>query len=236
MKILFLLTILITPLLAQEKSSDNALVKRLLSEDLGVRNFSFPQIVLSATGHKVIPFDTSNPVHRLISSAIANAATKTLPLMNAVDSPVRKLARINEASRLFENQLIQRLDAHPDLSCSIPKNTQGKSQRSGYPDMMIVHLKTNTIFYLDPKLFAAKSRSSSLRTFYFEPKTRTMKIHHDAVHLLLGISHDAKPHAWKFLSWELVDLSHLRVRLKAEFQASNKNIYRKAAIIRSKNE
>jgi len=37
----------------------------------------------------------------------------------------------------------------------------------------------------------------------------------------IGIEHDGKTGAWKFLGWELVDLANFRVKLKAEFQASN---------------
>jgi hypothetical protein len=35
--------------------------------------------------------------------------------------------------------------------------------------------RINRVFYLDPKLYAAGSRDSSFRTFYFEPKITTNK-------------------------------------------------------------
>jgi hypothetical protein len=68
---------------------------------------------------------------------------------------------------------------------------------------------------------------STLRTFYFEPKVQTLKITDDAVHLLAGIGHDGHDGAWKFTGFKLVDLSKLHVRLKAEFQASNADVYSK---------
>ena len=74
------------------------------------------------------------------------------------------------------------------------------------------------------------SWSSTLRTFYFAPRTETLKITDDAVHLLAGISHDGKDGAWTFGQWKLVDLSTLQVRLKAEFQASNADLYRKTGL------
>ena len=44
--------------------------------------------------------------------------------------------------------------------------------------------------------------------------------------------HDGKQEgSWKFSGWELVDLAHLRVKLKAEFQASNRALYRPEAIL-----
>jgi hypothetical protein len=36
---------------------------------------------------------------------------------------------------------------------------------------------------------------------------------------------------WKFTRWDLVDLSHFKVKLKAEFQGSNRDMYRPEAIV-----
>ena len=128
------------------------------------------------------------------------------------------------------------LQTNPALTCTIPLNTKGHEQRSGYPDLLIIHTDATgkkTRFYLDPKLFEQKSRASSLRTFYYEPRTRTNKIQHDAVHLLIGISHDGNDGKWRFTGWKICDLSKFQVRLKAEFQASNKDLYRPQIVIKS---
>ena len=55
----------------------------------------------------------------------------------------------------------------------------------------------------------------------------------DAVHFIVGFEH-AKPAVdrnWKFTRWDLVDLSHFQVKLKAEFQGSNRDMYRPEAIV-----
>ncbi len=36
---------------------------------------------------------------------------------------------------------------------------------------------------------------------------------------------------WKFTRWELIDLAHLRVKLKAEFLGSNRDPYRPETIV-----
>ena len=36
---------------------------------------------------------------------------------------------------------------------------------------------------------------------------------------------------WKFTRWDLVDLAHFKVKLKAEFQGSNHDLYRPEAIV-----
>ena len=222
----------------QKKSptSTHDLIRHLLDQDLGTRKFSFPDVILAGSGKKVIPSDTQTPAHKIILDTIGEAANLAVTELSTADSPIRKLRRINEASRFFENHVRKTISKHPSLSCTIPKNTQGHEQRSGYPDLLITHTDTDgttTHAYLDPKLYEEKSRASSFRTFYFEPRTRTNKIQHDALHLLIGISHDGKEGAWTFTGWKICDLSKFHVRLKAEFQGSNRDLYRPDLIINS---
>jgi hypothetical protein len=149
----------------------------------------------------------------------------SLTTLSLPDSPVRKMRRINEASKYFEDLLLEKLNQSPGLRCEIPPTKSDTIQRSGYPDLKITDMATGLVFYIDPKLVEAGSEKSTLRTFYYEPKTKTVKINDDAVHLLCGIIHDGKVGEWKFTHYHLVDLSTLRVRLKAEFQASNADLY-----------
>jgi hypothetical protein len=203
---------------------DADLVRQLLGENLSQRTFSFATIAEAASGKKVVPLGASES-HRRVTTAIATALDAAILRLNADDSPVRSLRRINEASRFFEDALHAALDAEPDLSCDIPPNRRGEAQRSGYPDLRIIHRPSGEVFYLDPKLVEDGSWTSTLRTFYFEPKNETLKITDDAVHLLIGIGHDGNSSAWQFTGHKLVDLSTLKVRLKAEFQASNADLY-----------
>jgi hypothetical protein len=153
--------------------------------------------------------------------------------LNAPDSPVKRERRINEASRYFEQALEQIIDAHPDFSCATPLTEGGERLASGYPDRRIVHLPSGRVAYIDPKLVEEGSTDSTLRTFYFTPRTTTNKIREDAHHLLVGILHDGKDGDWSFRSWKLIDLYDFHVRLKAEYQAGNKDLYRKELILRS---
>jgi hypothetical protein len=212
-----------------QDEKDTALVHSLLSENLAERNFSFATVVQAASGKRVLPL-TDEPVHRRVVAAIEKALNASLNELNAADSPVRKLRRINEASKFFEDAIQKHLAAAPGLTCEIPITRGGKHQRSGYPDLRIVDSESKTVFYLDPKLVEQGSTDGSFRTFYFEPKNETLKINEDAVHLLVGIEHDGKNRLWTFTGWRLVDLSKTRVRLKAEFQASNAELYQKTEL------
>ena len=130
------------------------------------------------------------------------------------------------------------LNAASGLCCDFPLTAEGKVQRSGYPDLRIVDLESKRVFYLDPKLYAVGSRDSSFRAFYFEPRKSTNKVRDDAVHFVVGFEHlpreagSGSPNAiWKFTRWDLVDLSRFTVKLKAEFQGSNRDMYRLEAIV-----
>jgi hypothetical protein len=46
------------------------------------------------------------------------------------------------------------------------------------------------------------------------------------------LEHEAKIGGrWNFTRWDLVDLSQFKVRLKPEFQGSNRDVYRPDAVI-----
>jgi hypothetical protein len=124
------------------------------------------------------------------------------------------------------------LDGAAGLSCDFPHTAEDRVQRSGYPDLRLVDQASGRVYYMDPKLYAAGARESSFRTFYFEPKVATNKVRDDAVHLILGFEHKPRTAGhWEFTRWDVVDLSHFKVRLKAEFQGSNRDMYRPDAII-----
>jgi|AntRauTorcE11897_2_1112592.scaffolds.fasta_scaffold18316_2 hypothetical protein len=216
----------------ERQQADAELIRRLLAEKLSDRTFAFPVVIEATSGKHVIPLRGRSSANR-VAGAIRKSTNELIVEMNAVDSPIKGLRRINEASRFFEDGLREKLNAVDGIRCSVPENQEGKAQRSGYPDLTIVDEVSGDIYYLDPKVMEQGSLSSSLRTFYFEPKERTLKVTEDASHLLIGIEHDGNDGDWKFLGYRLVDLSKLRVRLKAEFQASNRDLYSERAVLES---
>jgi hypothetical protein len=222
------------------KAPVDELIPWLLNEDHQLRGIRFSELIFDTTGRKVLPFETNNAVDQRVAKAISTACDETMKRLNAPDSAIQNVDRINEVSSHFEEILRELLNATPGLQCNFPLTAEGKVQRSGYPDLRITDLESKRVFYLDPKLYAAGSRDSSFRTFYFEPKKSTNKVREDAVHFVVGFEHapretgSASPNAmWKFTRWDLVDLSRFTIRLKAEFQGSNHDLYRPEAIIAS---
>ncbi|MBA3385835.1 MAG: hypothetical protein H0T95_04290 [Chthoniobacterales bacterium] len=208
------------------------LIPWLLEEKEELTQLPWRDVIFYTTGKKVLAINPTDETDQRVLTQIGSALDELLKRMSAPDSPVQNSARINEVSTSFENMIRHLLDAAPGLSCDFPKTVEGRVQRSGYPDLRLVDTRTGRVYYVDPKLYAAGSRASSFRTFYFEPKIATNKVLDDAVHLVLGVEHEPRSAGhWNFTRWDIVDLAHLKVRLKAEFQGSNHDIYRPDAIV-----
>jgi hypothetical protein len=239
------------------KAPVDQLIPWLLDKDRQLRGVPFSEVILDTTGKKVLAYDPQDEVDQRMVKQISAACDETMRRLNAPDSPIQKVGRINELSSHFEDTLREFLNSTPGLSCDFPRTTDGKVQRSGYPDLRIVDLASKRVFYLDPKLYATGSRDSSFRTFYFEPRNATNKVRDDAVHFVVGFEHQPSPTLrltgqpsgigttgepresgsrspnlrWKFTRWDLVDLAKFKVKLKAEFQGSNHDMYRPEAIV-----
>lgn len=225
---LFLL--ILFPLRAEEPSSDaTEFIGWLLEEDRNLTGISFGEILAATSGRQILPVDPAADQPWI--QKLAGILDRTLTKLNDSNHPVHTAGRINEASRFIEDEILAECSREPGWLCGIPKTLSGEEQRSGYPDLRLV-LEDGSVVYLDPKLHAADSRESSLRTFYFEPKTTTGKVGDDARHILVGIHHNERRGGQlRFGGWELVDVSKIKVRLKAEFQASNRDLYRENTII-----
>jgi hypothetical protein len=208
------------------------LITWLLDEDRQLRGISFAEVIFDTTGKRVLPLDPKNEIDQRVIKHISAGCDETMKRFNAPDSAIQNVARINEVSSHFENSLRQLLNAAPGLNCDFPHTAEGRMQRSGYPDLRIVDLVSRRVFYLDPKLYVAGSRDSTFRAFYFEPKIGTNKVRDNAVHLVVGFEHEPpeKNGSWKFTRWDLVDLARFKVKLKAEFQGSNRDLYKAEAI------
>ena len=208
------------------------LVKQLMEVRDELDGIPFGDVVEANTGRKLLPINRRNSTDRRLLEQISGALKRVMNRLSDPEHLAHKQRRINEVSKFFEEAMLEELRAVTGFACDFPKTAEGRTQRLGYPDLRLVDLGSGRVVYLDPKLFQAKSRNSSLRTFYFTPKVETNKILDDAHHLLVGFSHEGKVDgAWKFTGWELVDLSGFKVRLKAEFQGSNRDIYQDENIV-----
>jgi hypothetical protein len=221
------------PANADEKpGAVQTLIPWLLDEADSFKGIPFADVIAATSGKRVVPVDRQDKDDQRILAQIGEALTEVLAEMNAPESPTRSAKRVNEMSSKFEDAILAKLNARPGFTCTFPLTTAGQKQRSGYPDLRLLDKASGKIFYLDPKLFAKGSKSGGFRTFYFEPKRATNKVNDDARHLIVGIEHErAADGATHFLRWELIDLANFRVKLKAEFEGTNADMYRPEAVV-----
>jgi hypothetical protein len=235
--LLFVLASLVSPVKAAESvksAGTSTALAAVFEADASLQGVPFRDVLLAATGKRVLPFNSTNAADRELLAKISSALDRVLAELNQADHAAQKEKRINEVSAHFEDSLRTELNRVPGFVCEVPKTAAGKHQRAGYPDLRLADVASGRVVYLDVKLFETKNRQSTLRTFYFETKQDTNKVLADAHHLLVGFEHAGKVDGhWKFLNWDLVDLSRFNVRLKAEFQGSNRDLYRAEAIVGS---
>lgn len=210
-----------------ERADSTVLIEWLLQDGRDLKGIPFSEVLAASTGKKILPVPPDAPWLKRLAAVL----NRTLAAMNESSHPIHTVGRINEASRFIEDQLMAECNKEPGWSCGIPRTSAGEEQRSGYPDLRLV-LEDQSVVFLDPKLFARGSKASTLRTFYYEPKSTTSKVHDDARHLLVGVQHNGGEGGQiRFEEWDLVDVSKIKVQLKAEFQASNKDMYRSDNIV-----
>lgn len=220
------------PATTTSENKVDGLIGWLLENDDHLDEIPFADVVAATSGTLVLPVDPLDPVDQAMVTHLQNALNTCLEHITDPGHPIHEVGRVNEISRHVEDNLLDLLNTNPAFVCQIPLNASGEHQRSGYPDLRLEHLESGRVFYVDPKIYKSGSETSSFRTFYFEPKGATNKLLDDASHLIVGIAHAGKvDNLWQLSSWQIVDLYSFKVQLKAEFQASNRDLYQKTAVI-----
>ncbi len=208
------------------------LVNFLFADEDAFKSVAFSDVVFATSGNRVESIDLNDSIDQEVVRYVSNCIREILLAFEDQAHPIHSVGRVNEVSRFVEDGLVAILSIEDGFSAGVPLNASGKAQRSGYPDIRLVHNSSGRVYYIDPKVYRSGSESSSFRTFYFEPKQTTSKILEDARHLIIGLSHQGKVDGlWMFRSWKIVDLAHFKVRLKAEFQASNRDLYLEDLVI-----
>src|SRR5437762_12586534 len=79
------------------------LIPWLLDEDRQLRGIPFSEVIVAVTGMKALAFDPQNEIDRRVIKQIGAALDAVTRRMNASDSPIQNIARINEVSSHFED-------------------------------------------------------------------------------------------------------------------------------------
>ena len=194
-----------------------------------LKDIPFSIAVKAISRHKVLAFqkdeEKDKKLLELLTAAMSEA-TKTAYKIGT------QSARANEVGNHIEPFVKEAINK-VGLQADTPKNSKGKKQATGYPDIFIEDSFGRST-YLECKTYNAKSIGTSLRSFYFQPSANP-KIIFDARHLMVSfkIIEEQKNGGKIFVPVlrKLYSLEKLKVQVKHEFNASNKEIYQPETLL-----
>jgi len=189
-----------------------------------LKGIPYPIAIKALTGCEVLHFDLSNEDNQKLLELLKNAAQIA---GNEAYKQGIFTRRPNEAGNHIESFVISAL-RKVGLKADKPRTKSGKIKVAGYPDIEIID-KQGRVVYLDCKTYNTTTKNQSFRTFYFSP-SKDPKITKDAFHMLLSFELTREDRggqrAFVPISWQLYTLEKLKVQVKHEFNASNRDIYK----------
>jgi hypothetical protein len=194
-----------------------------------MKGIPFPIAIRALTGFKVLAFDISLDPNKKLLEQLSKAAE--LGGKKAFQEGIFT-ARPNEAGNHIEPFVVESLK-YVGLKADKPISKSGKKKAAGYPDIQIDDQSGRRI-YLDCKTYNTLTKDQSFRTFYFSP-SEDPKITKDAFHLLMSFELDTAERKGKRafipISWQIYTLDKLLIQVKHEFNASNRELYTKEALL-----
>lgn len=199
--------------------ANRELIKSAVKASEILKNITFPELVEATSGYKVISLDRSNEKDVELLNNLIKSANHLIEICNRTRRRFQG-NRINEVGNAIEEEFVQEL-----------RTTSLKPQllvEKGYPDMNITD-RYDRKTYLESKA-TSRNWDDTFRSFYY---TSGKKITADARHLLIGWKvEEERDKYWKIVDWKLVDLSDLKLQLKSEFNASNRDVYIKTDVLK----
>jgi len=189
----------------------------------------FPIVIKALTGFKVLSFDKNSPKEKGLLGRLISATS--LACKSANESGIFT-NRPNEVGNHIEPFVRDALKSI-GMQAEIPKTKSGIHKATGYPDIYVEDVD-GTPFYLECKTYNEKSIDSSFRAFYMSP-SEDPKITKDAYHFLVSFEIEESirsgRRAYVPIHWRLYTLELMKVQVKHEFNASNKDMYIQEALI-----
>lgn len=194
-----------------------------------MRGIPFSVAIKPLTGLNVLTFDLNTDENQELLKKLSKSAQ--LSGQMAFEEGILT-ERPNEAGNHIEPFVIKSLRM-VGLKADKPVSKSGKKKAVGYPDIQIEDNIRRTI-YLDCKTYNIKTKDQGFRTFYFSP-SEDPKITKDAFHLLMSFELDImkrkNKNAFVPISWQIYTLDKLVIQIKHEFNASNRDLYTKEALL-----
>src|SRR6476660_6805649 len=158
-----------------EKAVVDALIPWLLQEDAQLRGIPFSEMLFDSTGKHVLTCNPKDETNARVLKQMSSVLDEVMARLNAPESPIQGIPRINEVSSHFEDLIRELLNKTPGLACDFPKTATGGKQRSGYPDLELVDQLSHRVYYLDPKLSQSEVAIVRFALFISSRRSRPTK-------------------------------------------------------------
>jgi hypothetical protein len=182
------------------------LVRQVITYPKRLRELSFALVVRESTGFNVIGVDETRSYDKDLISTLTSKLKKSLKESKKSGRHF-KGNRINDVGSKIEAAIVSDLNSAPFSVRQL--------ESKGYPDIEVIF--NDELVYMVLKTSGVVEKSSQ-RYFYYSTGTKVKK---SARHILITIMAESPDHGyWAVKSFVVSDLSKLKVRLKAEFNAS----------------
>lgn len=189
----------------------------------GADDVYFRDVIEAATGNRIIKVDSKFRITLLPLKS--HFQTNLMRISKVVKGSYN--GRANELSNYMESVVINEINKIKQFTATKPRVNGKGMQSAGYPDIFAQVNKQD--FYLEVKTFQAKTKDSSLRSFYYKPSENS-KVTKSCPHLLIAFEVESlgKDNKSPFVinDVKILDLYNLKVSLKPEFNANNIAVYR----------
>ena len=202
-------------------------IKRMLQPLKGI---PFNLVIEGISGNKVISFNPKNNKDKELLQNLIKVAKKTAKEVNKVGIKRPRANEVGNDIELFVKKALKKAGYKAD----IPITPKGKKKSTGYPDIEFIdkHKRSN---YLECKTYNVENVSTTQRSFYLSPSNE-FKVTKDAHHFVISFEvyisgRRNQNNVYKCKSWKIIDITHLYVDVKYEFQSDNKRLYAKNLIL-----
>jgi len=193
-----------------------------------LKTLPLSDVIESISGYKVIPFEKEDPKNQEILKKLKKAADLAGKSINEKGIVLRRANEVGNHIEPFVKEALINVGFNAD----IPKTKSGKKQAAGYPDLAFWDEK-GFFGYLECKTYNFRNLSSNQRTFYLSP-SKSFKITRDAPHLIISYEiyvdgTSGNKNIYKCKKWKILTAENLPMKVKHEFNSSNRNMYSESA-------
>jgi hypothetical protein len=194
-----------------------------------LKDIPFPIVIKAISGFSIVPFNPDVKADRILLEKLIRAMKKATKSANQTGIFANRPNEVGNHIEPFVRDALNEIG----MKATIPTTSHGKHKSAGYPDIEL-HDTDNRVTYLECKTYNRKSEDSPFRAFYLQP-SKDFKVTADARHLLVGFEIRVEERngkkAYVPIHWRLYTLDNLRVQVKHEFNASNKDIYQNDSLL-----